>query len=136
VPETPPAAGKIAQVSPALLDETWLVDSEIVVPEPRRIAAHAAAEFMAVQRGETVDGRSAAAFASDHAFPTRPASKWLPGEFRFGCRGMIRNCCAIVFETHERHVVTERLLQERSLGFDIDQQQRQRVLQHHTKVVA
>ena len=50
--EAPPGAGKTTQVPPALLDAAWLVDKQIVMLEPRRIAARAAAEFMAAQRGE------------------------------------------------------------------------------------
>ncbi len=52
--EAPPGAGKTTQVPPALLDETWLAGRKIVMLEPRRIAARAAAEFMAAQRGEAV----------------------------------------------------------------------------------
>jgi ATP-dependent helicase HrpB len=52
--EAPPGAGKTTQVPPALLDAGWLQNKKILVLEPRRIAARAAAEFMAAQRGEAV----------------------------------------------------------------------------------
>ncbi len=52
--EAPPGAGKTTQVPLALLDATWLARRKIVMLEPRRIAARAAAEFMAVQLGEKV----------------------------------------------------------------------------------
>jgi len=52
--EAPPGAGKTTQVPPALLDAAWLEGRRIVMLEPRRIAARAAAEFMAAQRGEEV----------------------------------------------------------------------------------
>jgi ATP-dependent helicase HrpB len=52
--EAPPGAGKTTQVPPALLDASWLRDRKILMLEPRRIAARAAAEFMASQRGEEV----------------------------------------------------------------------------------
>ncbi|HKT41105.1 MAG TPA: ATP-dependent helicase HrpB [Rhodanobacteraceae bacterium] len=52
--EAPPGAGKTTQVPPALLDEAWLAGRRIVMLEPRRIAARAAAEFMAARRGEAV----------------------------------------------------------------------------------
>ncbi len=52
--EAPPGAGKTTQVPPTLLDETWLAGRKIVMLEPRRIAARAAAAFMAAQRGEAV----------------------------------------------------------------------------------
>jgi ATP-dependent helicase HrpB len=50
----PPGAGKTTGVPPALLDEPWLVGRKILVLEPRRIAARAAAERMAETRGERV----------------------------------------------------------------------------------
>ncbi|MGH8183229.1 MAG: hypothetical protein ACREPH_06185, partial [Rhodanobacteraceae bacterium] len=43
--EAPPGAGKTTQVSPALLDGAWMAGRKIVMLEPRRIAARAAAEF-------------------------------------------------------------------------------------------
>ncbi|RPE80104.1 ATP-dependent helicase HrpB [Vulcaniibacterium tengchongense] len=52
--EAPPGAGKTTQVPPALLDEAWLGGGRIVMLEPRRVAARAAAGFMARQRGEAV----------------------------------------------------------------------------------
>ncbi|NCT66534.1 MAG: ATP-dependent helicase HrpB [Rhodanobacteraceae bacterium] len=52
--EAPPGAGKTTQVPPALLDADWLGGRKVLMLEPRRIAARAAAEFMAAQRGERV----------------------------------------------------------------------------------
>lgn len=52
--EAPPGAGKTTQVPLALLDAPWLAGQRVLVLEPRRLAARAAAEFMARQRGETV----------------------------------------------------------------------------------
>jgi ATP-dependent helicase HrpB len=49
----PPGAGKTTAV-PALLDEAWLSGRKILLLEPRRIAARAAAERMAELRGERV----------------------------------------------------------------------------------
>ncbi|MFC5578777.1 ATP-dependent helicase HrpB [Lysobacter niabensis] len=54
--EAPPGAGKTTQVPPALLDAPWLDGRKIVMLEPRRVAARAAAQFMARQRGEDVGG--------------------------------------------------------------------------------
>ena len=54
--EAPPGAGKTTQVPLALLDEAWLQGRKIVMLEPRRVAARAAAGFMARQRGEAVGG--------------------------------------------------------------------------------
>ena len=50
----PPGAGKTTGVPPALLNETWLGTQKILLLEPRRIAARAAAERMAELRGERV----------------------------------------------------------------------------------
>jgi ATP-dependent helicase HrpB len=52
--EAPPGAGKTTQVPLALLDAGWLGGGRIVVLEPRRVAARAAAGFMAKQIGEAV----------------------------------------------------------------------------------
>ena len=52
--EAPPGAGKTTQVPPALLDQPWLAGRKILMLEPRRVAARAAAQFMARQRGEPV----------------------------------------------------------------------------------
>jgi ATP-dependent helicase HrpB len=54
--EAPPGAGKTTQVPPALLDAPWLAGRKIVMLEPRRVAARAAAQFMARQRGEDAGG--------------------------------------------------------------------------------
>lgn len=52
--EAPPGAGKTTRVPPALLAEPWVNGGRILMLEPRRLAARAAATFMAEQRGETV----------------------------------------------------------------------------------
>ena len=52
--EAPPGAGKTTQVPPALLAAPWHAGRKILMLEPRRIAARAAAEFMAAQLGEKV----------------------------------------------------------------------------------
>ncbi|NUR77574.1 MAG: ATP-dependent helicase HrpB, partial [Thermoleophilia bacterium] len=47
----PPGAGKTTQVAPALLSEPWCA-GQILLLVPRRLAARAAAEFMAAALGE------------------------------------------------------------------------------------
>lgn len=47
----PPGAGKTTQVAPALLHEPWC-SGQVLLLVPRRLAARAAAEFMARQLGE------------------------------------------------------------------------------------
>ena len=48
----PPGAGKTTVVPLALLEEPWLAGGKVLVLEPRRLAARAAAERMASMRGE------------------------------------------------------------------------------------
>ncbi|MGN6521431.1 MAG: ATP-dependent helicase HrpB [Dokdonella sp.] len=55
--EAPPGAGKTTRVPPALLDADWLGGRKVLLLEPRRIAARAAAEFMAAQAGQRVGER-------------------------------------------------------------------------------
>ena len=50
----PPGAGKTTTVPPALLDAPWRGTQRILLLEPRRLAARAAASRMAALRGESV----------------------------------------------------------------------------------
>src|SRR5262249_40373869 len=50
----PPGAGKTTRVPLVLADEAWAEKRKILVLEPRRIAARAAAERMATTLGEAV----------------------------------------------------------------------------------
>ncbi|TSJ64565.1 ATP-dependent helicase HrpB [Starkeya sp. 3C] len=52
----PPGAGKTTRVPLALLDAPWVGGRRILVLEPRRIAARAAAERMAATLGESAGG--------------------------------------------------------------------------------
>lgn len=52
--QAPPGAGKTTAVPLALLDSDWLGDRNIIVLEPRRLAARSAAARMAELLGETV----------------------------------------------------------------------------------
>jgi ATP-dependent helicase HrpB len=54
VVHAPPGAGKTTIVPPALLSEEWLGRNRIVMLEPRRLAARAAAHRMSHLRGESV----------------------------------------------------------------------------------
>ena len=49
-----PGAGKTTRVPPALLDAPWLEGKKLLMLEPRRLAARAAAYRMAAMRGESV----------------------------------------------------------------------------------
>jgi ATP-dependent helicase HrpB len=50
----PPGAGKTTRVPLALLDEAWVAGRRLILVEPRRIAARAAAERMAATIGEKI----------------------------------------------------------------------------------
>ncbi len=52
----PPGAGKTTRVPPALLGEDWVSGGRIVMLEPRRLAARAAATRIAEERGEAPGG--------------------------------------------------------------------------------
>ena len=52
----PPGAGKTTRVAPALLEQEWC-NGEVLLLVPRRLAARAAAEFMATELGEKPGGR-------------------------------------------------------------------------------
>jgi ATP-dependent helicase HrpB len=52
--QAPPGAGKTTRVPLALLDADWLAGRRMIMLEPRRLAARAAATFMARSLGEAV----------------------------------------------------------------------------------
>lgn len=52
--EAPPGAGKTTRVPLALLAQPWLAGQKIILLEPRRLAARAAAERLAAELGEPV----------------------------------------------------------------------------------
>src|SRR3954466_4936409 len=54
--QAPPGAGKTTRVPLALLDEPWLGGRRIVMLEPRRLAARAAAYRMAETVGDAAGG--------------------------------------------------------------------------------
>lgn len=54
--QAPPGAGKTTRVPLELLDATWLGQGRIVVLEPRRLAARAAARRMSAILGDSVGG--------------------------------------------------------------------------------
>ncbi|WP_222566125.1 ATP-dependent helicase HrpB [Novilysobacter antarcticus] len=64
--EAPPGAGKTTRVPPALLDESWLQGRRIIMLEPRRVAARAAARFMAAQLGEAIGATIGYRIRFDH----------------------------------------------------------------------
>ncbi len=55
--QAPPGTGKTTRVPPSLIGLPWLGQGRVLVLEPRRVAARAAAARMAIERGEEI-GRS------------------------------------------------------------------------------
>ncbi len=53
----PPGTGKTTRVPPALLDAEWLDGAKVLMLEPRRVAARAAADRIASEMDEKVGGR-------------------------------------------------------------------------------
>ena len=73
-----PGAGKTTIVPLRLLDEQWLVGGRIVVLEPRRLAARAAARRIADLCGSEVGGLVGVQTRDERRISSRPASRWSP----------------------------------------------------------
>ena len=71
----PPGAGKTTVVPLALLDQPWLGGGKVLVLEPRRLAARAAADRMAAILGEAAGERWAIAPGCRAASGRRRASR-------------------------------------------------------------
>lgn len=67
--EAPPGAGKTTRVPLALLNEAWLAGQTILMLEPRRLAARAAAERLASELGR----KSVKPWATASAWTARSA---------------------------------------------------------------
>lgn len=76
--EAPPGAGKTTRVPLALLDEPWLAGQRILMLEPRRLAARAAASGWPPSWAKRSARPSATGSAWRAGSARRPASKWSP----------------------------------------------------------
>lgn len=123
--EAPPGAGKTTQVPLALRTAGWLQGRKILMLEPRRVAARAAAGFMARQLGEAV-GESVGyriRFESKVSAATRieVLTEGLLTR-RIQDDPLLEDVGAIVFdEFHERHLAGDLGL---ALALDIQRQLR------------
>ncbi len=114
--EAPPGAGKTTQVPPALLDQPWLAGRKILMLEPRRVAARAAAQFMARQRGEQVGQTVGYRIRFDHQVSAQTRievvtegilTRMIQDDPTLG-EGRPDGVGAIVFdEFHERHLAAD-----------------------------
>lgn len=123
--EAPPGAGKTTQVPLALLAAPWLDGGKILMLEPRRVAARAAAGFMAQQLdeavGQTVGYRIR--FESKVSSVTRieVLTEGLLTR-RLQDDPLLEDVAAVVFdEFHERHLAGDLGL---ALALDVQQQLR------------
>ena len=103
--EAPPGAGKTTRVPPALLD---LVDGEVVVLEPRRLAARMAARRVAEERGErvgeTVGYQVRFEEVSGPRTRLRFVTEGILSRRLFGDPLLRSVSCVVLDEFHERHL--------------------------------
>jgi ATP-dependent helicase HrpB len=123
--EAPPGAGKTTQVPLALLDAAWRGDGRILMLEPRRVAARAAAEFMAQHRGEEVGGTVGYRIRFEHRVSARTRVEVLTEGIltrMLQDDPTLDGVAAIVFdEFHERHLAADLGL---ALALDVQAQLR------------
>ena len=103
--EAPPGAGKTTRVPPALLD---LTPGEILVLEPRRLAARLAARFVAASLGETVGETAGYQVRFEEAAGPRTRLRFLTEGVltrRLLSDPTLERVAAVVLdEFHERHL--------------------------------
>src|SRR5688572_29238886 len=123
--EAPPGAGKTTQVPLALLDAAWRQDGRILMLEPRRVAARAAAEFMAQQLGEEVGGTVGYRIRFEHKVSARTRIEVLTEGILTRLiqdDPTLEGVAALVFdEFHERHLAADLGL---ALALDVQAQLR------------
>ncbi|MCX6627325.1 MAG: helicase-related protein [Candidatus Solibacter sp.] len=103
--EAPPGAGKTTRVPPALLD---LDAREVLVLEPRRLAARLAARYVATERGEAVGETVGYQVRFEEVAGPRTRLRFLTEGVL--TRRMLRDpdlervACVVLDEFHERHL--------------------------------
>jgi ATP-dependent helicase HrpB len=106
--EAPPGAGKTTRVPPALLD---FVSGEIVVLEPRRIAARMAAKRVAWELGEDVGGIAGFQVRFEEATSARTRIRFVTEGIltrRLQSDPALKGVGAVVLdEFHERHLESD-----------------------------
>jgi ATP-dependent helicase HrpB len=123
--EAPPGAGKTTQVPLALLAAGWRGDGRILMLEPRRVAARAAAGFMAAQLGEAVGATVGYRIRFEQKVSARTRVEVLTEGIltrRLQDDPALEDVAAIVFdEFHERHLAGDLGL---ALALDVQAQLR------------
>ncbi len=109
--QAPPGAGKTTTVPLALLEERWAAQQRIVMLEPRRLAARAAARRMAVlsggQVGELVGFRVRGETESGPATRIEVVTEGVLTRMLASDPTLDGVCCVIFDEFHERSVVAD-----------------------------
>jgi ATP-dependent helicase HrpB len=113
--EAPPGTGKTTRVPPALLGASWRrPDDQILVLEPRRLAAKLSARFVAEEKGERVGETVGYQFRFENVGGPRTRLRYLTeGTLVRWLLGnpTLRGVSALVLdEFHERHVHTDTAL--------------------------
>lgn len=107
----PPGAGKTTRVPLALLEEDWARGGKILVLEPRRVAARAAARRMAEMLGEAPGGTIGLATRLDRAHSAATRVEVITEGLlvrRMQSDPGLEGVCAVLFdEAHERHLDTD-----------------------------
>ena len=107
----PPGAGKTTRVPLALLEEDWARGGKILVLEPRRVAARAAARRMAETLGEAPGGTIGLATRLDRAHSAATRVEVITEGLlvrRMQSDPGLEGVCAVLFdEAHERHLDTD-----------------------------
>ena len=110
--EAPPGAGKTTRVPWAV--QSWLDDSEVLVAEPRRLAARMAARRVADERGEVLGERIGYSVRFEDVASARTRIRYATEGIvlrRLLADPMLRGVGAVVLdEFHERHLATDLLL--------------------------
>ena len=110
--EAPPGAGKTTRVPWAV--QSWLGDSEVLVAEPRRLAARMAASRVANERGEVLGERIGYSVRFEDVASARTRIRYATEGIvlrRLLADPMLRNVGAVILdEFHERHLATDLLL--------------------------
>ena len=103
--EAPPGAGKTTRVPPALLD---LDPREVLVLEPRRLAARLAARFVSAERGEPLGGTVGYQVRFEEVAGPRTRLRFLTEGVLtrrlLGDPTLERAACVVLDEFHERHL--------------------------------
>ena len=108
--EAPPGAGKTTRVPPALLKSAWCT-GKVLVLEPRRIAARAAAGYMAAQLGEAVGETVGYRIRFERKISARTRVEIVTESIltrMLQDDPMLNGISAVVFdEFHERHLASD-----------------------------